>query len=83
MAQEGSKEGLEGQKCEKQNAKSKNIKKPTVFIVSGASWPLQEGPKGVRLEPFGRLPDDFGATWGGLVGSQVIAKLFKPGLSQV
>ena len=64
------------------NAKSKNVEKPLVFIMFGGSWAPQEGPKGALLEPLGELLGDLGATWGGLVGSQVIAKLFKRGLSE-
>ena len=65
------------------NAKCKNVKKTFGFHWFLVSWAPQVAPEGGHLGPLGRLPGDLGATWGGLVGSQVIAELFKPGLSQV
>ena len=55
-------------------------------MVLVSFWSLLGAPggsKGAHLEPLWGLLGDSGATWGGLVGSQVIAKLFKPSLSQV
>ena len=75
--------GLQRRSGKPKMRKAKTLKKQMVFIVFGASWPPQEGSKGAHLEPLGELPGDLGATWGGLVGSQVIAKLFKRGLSEV